>query len=179
MNEDNLMSAKLLIDNFVRVKRHTIFDFYIELESELRSRDFEILQKPDEDEISNHVGDRPIKRKVDLVFIIRKENIPVWIEADFDDWLCWGVCNGKDEEIKVSKEVSSKINSFVSKNSEFIQEDIWLCWKYLGENDEERIYFPNFSGEGTFRLISPQYRKSMIQRLVNEIEEFIDEVLKY
>lgn len=179
MNEDNLMSAKLLIDNFVRVKRHTIFDFYIELESELRRRDFEILQKPDEDEISNHVGDRPIKRKVDLVFIIRKENIPVWIEADFDDWLCWGVCNGKDEEIKVSKEVSYKINSFVSKNSEFIQEDIWLCWKYLGENDEERIYFPNFSGEGTFRLISPQYRKSMIQRLVNEIEEFIDEVLKY
>lgn len=179
MNEDNLMSAKLLIDNFVRVKRHTIFDFYIELESELRRRDFEILQKPDEDEISNHVGDRPIKRKVDLVFIIRKENIPVWIEADFDDWLCWGVCNGKDEEIKVPKEVSYKINSFVSKNSEFIQEDIWLCWKYLGENDEERIYFPNFSGEGTFRLISPQYRKSMIQRLVNEIEEFIDEVLKY
>ena len=116
---------------------------------------------------------------MDLVFIIRKENIPVWIEADFDDWLCWGVCNGKDEEIKVSKEVSYKINSFVSKNSEFIQEDIWLCWKYLGENDEERIYFPNFSGEGTFRLISPQYRKSMIQRLVNEIEEFIDEVLKY
>ena len=28
-------------------------------------------------------------------------------------------------------------------------------------------------------LISPQYRKMMIQRLVNEIEAFINEVLKY
>lgn len=90
-----------------------------------------------------------------------------------------GVCNGKDEEIKVSKEISQKIKSFVSENNDFTQEDIWLCWKFFGESDEERIYFPDFSEEGTFRLISHQYRKMMIQRLVNEIEAFINEVLKY
>lgn len=179
MNEDNIMSAKLLIDNFDHVKKHTIFNFCIELGSELRSRDFEILKEPKEDEISNLSSNRPIKRKVDLVFTVRKENIPVWIRAEFTDWLFWGVCNDKEEKIKVSKEISSKIKSFVTDNSEFTQEDIWLCWKYFNDNDEERIYFPDFKEEGTFRLISPQYRKTMIQRLVNEIETFINEVLKY
>lgn len=179
MNEDNLMSAKLLIDNFNHVKWHTTYDFCNELESELRNRGFEILHKPVEDDITNLVHGGPIKRKVDLVFTVRKGEIPVWIRADFTDWLYWGVCNDKEEEIKVSKEISSKIKSFVSDNKEFTQEDIWLCWKYFGDSDEERIYFPDFTEEGTFRLISPQYRKGMILRLVNEIEVFINEVLKY
>lgn len=179
MNEDNLMSVKLLIDNFVHVKWYTIYDFCIELETELLNRGFEILHKPIEDDITNLVHGGPIKRKVDLVLTVRKENIPVLIRADFNDWLYWGVCNDKEEKIKVSKEISSKIKSFLTDNSEFIQEDIWLCWKYLGENDEERIYFPDFSEEGTFKLISPQYRKTMILRLINEIETFINKVLKY
>jgi len=179
MNEDNLMSAKLLIDNFDHVKWHTTYDFYIELESELRNRGFEILHKPVEDEITNLVHGGPIKRKVDLVFTVRKGEIPVWIRADFTDWLYWGVCNDKEDTVKVSKEISSKIKYFVSDNNDFTQEDIWLCWKYFGESDNEKIYFPDFSEEGTFRLISPQYRKMMIQRLVNEIEAFINEVLKY
>ena len=178
MNEDNLLSAKLLIDNFIHVEWHTIYDFCNELESELCSRGFEILHKPAEDDITNLVHGGLIKRKVDLVFTIRKENIPVWIRADFSDWLYWGVCNDKEEKFKVSRDISSKIKSFVADKREFMQEDIWLCWKYLGENDEERIYFPDFSEEGTFRLISPQYRKTMIQRLIGEIEEFVSKILE-
>ena len=179
MSEDNLMSAKLLIDNFDHVKWHTTYDFCIELESELRNRGFEILHKPVKDEITNLVHGGPIKRKVDLVFTVRKEEIPVWIRADFADWLYCGVCNDKEETAKVSEEISSKIKSFVSDNNDFTQDDIWLCWKYFGESDNEKIYFPDFSEEGTFRLISPQYRNMMIKRLVNEIEAFINEVLKY
>ena len=179
MSEDNLMSAKLLIDNFNHVKWHTTYDFCIELESELRNRGFEILHKPVKDEITNLVHGGPIKRKVDLVFTVRKEEIPVWIRADFADWLYCGVCNDKEETAKVSEEISSKIKSFVSDNNDFTQDDIWLCWKYFGESDNEKIYFPDFSEEGTFRLISPQYRNMMIKRLVNEIEAFINEVLKY
>lgn len=179
MNEDNLMSAKLLIDNFNHVKWHTIYDFYIELESEIQYRGFEILHKPEEEDITNLVHGGPIKRKVDLVLTVRKENVPVWIRADFTDWLYWGVCRDKEEKIKVSKEISSKIKSFMTDNRVFSQEDIWLCWKFFGDSDKERIYFPDFSEEGTFRLISPQYRKVTIQRLINEIEAFINEVLKY
>lgn len=175
MNEDNLMSAKLLIDNFNHVKWHTIYDFYIELETELQYRGFEILHKPEEKDITNLVHGGPKKRKVDLELTARKKNVPVWISAEFTDWLFWGVCNDKI----LSKEISSKIKSFMAENKVFTQEDIWLCWKYFGDSDEERIYFPDFTEEGTFRLISPQYRKGMILRLVNEIEVFINEVLKY
>ena len=179
MNEDNLMSAKLLIDNFVHVRKQTILDFCIELENELHRRDFEIIDKPEEDEISNLASNRPIKRKVDLVFTIRKGEIPVWIRADFDEWIYWGICNDKEEEIKVPKALLPHIKQFVSENSDFEKEEIWICWKYLGDNENDRICLSDFSCNGTFRLISPQYRKEMIQRLVNEIEAFINEVLKY
>lgn len=179
MNEDNLMSAKLLIDNFDHVKWHTIYEFCSELESELRNRGFEILNKPVEDEITNLVHGGPIKRKVDLIFTVRKGDIPVWIRADFDDWIYWGVCNDKEEDIKVPKALLPKIKQYTSDDSDFENEDVWICWKFLGDNDNERICLSNFSYNGTFRLISPQYRKMMIMRLVNEIEVFIDEVLKY
>ena len=179
MNEDNLMSAKLLIDNFVHVRKQTILDFCIELEYELHRRDFEIIDKPEEDEISNLASNRPIKRKVDLVFTIRKGEIPVCIRADFDEWIYWGICNDKEEEIKVPKALLPHIKQFVSENSDFEKEEIWICWKFLGDNENDRICLSDFSFNGTFRLISPQYRKMMIQRLVNEIEAFINEVLKY
>lgn len=179
MNEDNLMSAKLLIDNFIHIKWHTIYDFYIELETELQYRGFEILHRPEEKDITNLVYGGPIKRKVDLELTVKKGNVPVWISAEFTDWLYWGVCNDKEGEIKVSKEISSKIRSFIADNKAFTQENIWLCWKNFGDNDEERICLSDFSEEGTFRLISPQYRKMVIQRLVNEVEAFINEVLKY
>lgn len=113
---------------------------------------------------------------MDLELTVRKGNVPVWISAEFTDWLFWGVYN--DKKI-VSKEISSKIKSFIAENKVFTQEGIWLCWKYFGDSDEERICFPDFTEEGTFRLISPQYRKVMIQRLVNEMEAFINGVLKY
>lgn len=179
MNEDNLMSAKLLIDNFIHIKWHTIYDFYIELETDLQYRGFEILHRPEEKDITNLVYGGPIKRKVDLELTVKKGNVPVWISAEFTDWLYWGVCNDKEGEIKVSKEISSKIRSFIADNKAFTQENIWLCWKNFGDNDEERICLSDFSEEGTFRLISPQYRKMVIQRLVNEVEAFINEVLKY
>lgn len=179
MNEDNLMSTKLLIDNFNHVKWHTIYDFCNELESGLRNRGFEILHKPVEDDITNLVHGGPIKRKVDLIFTIRKEKIPVWIRADFDEWIYWGIFNYKEEEIKVPKGILPKIKQFASDNSDFEKEDIWICWKYFGNNENDKILLSDFSCNGTFRLISPQYRKAMIQRLVNEIEVFINEVLKY
>lgn len=179
MNEDNLLSAKLLIDNFDHVKWHTTYDFCIELESELRNRGFEILHKPVEDEITNLVHGGPIKRKVDMAYVIKKENFPIWINADFDEWIYWGVCNDKDEEIKVPKVLLPKIKQFSLENSDFEKEEVWICWKYFGDNENDRICLSDFSCEGTFRLISPQYRKMMIQRLVNKIEVFVNEVMKY
>ena len=77
------------------------------------------------------------------------------------------------------KGILPKIKQFASDNSDFEKEEIWICWKYLGDNENDRICLSDFSCNGTFRLISPQYRKMMIQCLVNEIEVFINEVLKY
>ena len=114
-----------------------------------------------------------------MVFIISKENLPVWIRADFDEWLYWGVCDDKDEEVKVSKDILSKINRFLSDNNDFEKEENWSCWKFFGSNDDERICFSDFTCDGTFKLISPQYRKEAIKRLVKDIKDFIGKVMKY
>ena len=78
----------------------------------------------------------------------------------------------------MSKEISSKIKSFMTDNRVFSARRYLAVLEIFGDSDKERIYFPDFSEEGTFRLISPQYRKVTIQRLINEIEAFINEVLE-
>lgn len=72
-----------------------------------------------------------------------------------------------------------KIKKFTDDNSEFENDEGWPSWKFLGDNDNEKIYLSDFSSEGTFKLISPEYRQTMIKRLVKEIECFIKKVQKY
>lgn len=177
-NEDNLLSAKLLIDNFDHVKWHTVYDFYSELVCELESKGFEVVSLFEDNDITNLIHGGPIKRKVDLVYVVKKDNFPVWIRADYDEWLYFGICTN-DEKFKVPKELMPKIKKFTDDNSEFENDEGWPSWKFLGDNDNEKIYLSDFSSEGTFKLISPEYRQTMIKRLVKEIECFIKKVQKY
>lgn len=76
---------------------------------------------------------------------------------------------------EVPKALLSKIKQFASENSDFEKEEVYIYWKYLDDNENNRICLSHFS----CNLISPQYRKMIIQRLIDEIEAFINEVLKY
>lgn len=179
MNEDNFLSTKFIIDNIDNVKCHIVIEFCKELEHELLEKGFKIVIRPKEDDLKNLIKGNQRTRRVKTKFIIEKEKYPIWINAGYDEWVHIGVFNDEDEKIKVSRSYQQKLKHYLSENDDYVKEGSWECWKVFCEDDNERICLSDFKYEGTFRLISPQYRKMMIQRLVNEVEKFINEVLKY
>lgn len=175
-SEDNLMSAKLLIDNRKHIQWNTVSDFWSELTEQFVANGFKIQTSIQNEDIDLLIHGGPRQKKVDMVLIVIKGNFPVWIEADYDDWLYWGLYHDKNEEVKIPRNIISKIQTLKLEGFEYEKE--WLCWKYFGINDSERICLSDFDQEGTFRLISPQYRKEVIKRIVIEIEDFMDKMMK-
>lgn len=116
-------------------------------------------------------------RKVDLEIKIKDKNIPIWIKNEYDEWLFWGIY--MDEENKIPKSLISKINKLTSVHSGFESDEYWLCYKYFGDVEQEKICFSDFSCEGTFKLISMKYRKEIIIKLVNRVEDFINKLQSY
>lgn len=175
-SEDNLMSAKLLIDNRKHIQWDTVSDFWSELTEQFVANGFKIQTSIQNEDIDLLIHGGPRQKKVDMVLIVIKGKFPVWIEADYDDWLYWGLYHDKNEEVKIPRNIISKIQTLKLEGFEYEKE--WLCWKYFGINDSERICLSDFDQEGTFRLISPQYRKEVIKRIVIEIEDFMDKMMK-
>lgn len=176
-NEDNLQSTRVLLDNFIHIKWHTIHDFWEELTEELTDRGFKVQYQVENEDIDYLVHGNQKTRKVDLEIEIKNKNVPIWIKDEYDEWLFWGVYN--DEENTIPKILISKINKLVSEYREFESDEYWLCYKFFGDIEQEKICFSNFSHEGTFKLISANYRKEIIVKLVNQVEEFINKLQKY
>lgn len=176
-NEENLQSTKVLLDNFSHIKWYTIHDFWEELSAEFVNRGFEIQYKVKNEDIDNLVHGSQKTRKVDLEIKIKDKNIPIWIKNEYDEWLFWGIY--MDEENKIPKSLISKINKLTSVHSGFESDEYWLCYKYFGDVEQEKICFSDFSCEGTFKLISMKYRKEIIIKLVNRVEDFINKLQSY
>lgn len=176
-NEENLQSTKVLLDNFSHIKWYTIHDFWEELTAEFVNRGFEIQYKVKNEDIDNLVHGSQKTRKVDLEIKIKDKNIPIWIKNEYDEWLFWGIY--MDEENKIPKSLISKINKLTSVHSGFESDEYWLCYKYFGDVEQEKICFSDFSCEGTFKLISMKYRKEIIIKLVNRVEDFINKLQSY
>lgn len=176
-NEDNLQSTRVLLDNFIHIKWHTIHDFWEELVAEFINKGFKIQYQVENEDIDNLVHGNQRQRKVDLEINIKSQNIPIWIKNEYGDFLFWGVY--MDEENRIPKSLISKINKLTSGHSEFDSDEYWLCYKYFGDVEQEKICLSDFSCEGTFKLISVKYRKTIIIKLVNMIEDFINKLQSY
>lgn len=176
-NEDNLQSTRVLLDNFIHIKWHTIHDFWKELVAEFINRGFNIQYQVENESIDNLVHGSQKTRKVDLEIKIKYKDIPIWIKDEYDGWLFWGVYN--DENNRIPNSLISKINKFTSEHSKYDSNSHWLCYKFLGDVEQEKICFSNFSCEGTFKLISAKYRKDIIIKLVNQVEDFINKLQNY
>ena len=141
---------------------------------ELINRDFKIQYQVENEEIDNLVHGNQKTRRIDLEVQIKFKNVPVWIRNEYDEWLFWGVYT--DEENKLSKSLISKLNKLKSGYSVYESDENWLCYKFFGDCEQEKICFSDFSCEGTFNLISGKYRKEIIIKLSNQIEEFINKL---
>lgn len=173
-NEDNFYAAKQLLDNFNHIKWHTVYDFWNEIEAELKDRQYKIIERPSEQNITDlthyevyRTGQRN-KQICGIVFQVR-EGLNMRIEYNPDYWLYFG---SQLSEIR-SEAIKAKIELIASETSSNNTGNSWSFWKHFFEKEEDQIYLSSFSHKGTFDLIKADFRQSKIKQMMEELDGFI------
>ena len=175
-NDNNLQSAKMLIDNFRHIQWHTLYDFWKELGEALQKQGYKIFQSVQNEKIDLLVHGGPKQRKIDLdMIIITNRELPIHINAEYEDWLFWGIYEDKDKA-KIPEIYKEAIKELTDRNDKYQKEGNWICWKYLSCNEDENIVCSDFSEEGTFKLISPKHRSKIVENIISEINQFVMEL---
>lgn len=174
---DNMKSAKLLVENFKHIKWHTVWDFWNELVAGLRKEDFEINQQPTGDNVTNTTHYETYKKSYSTsndygVYFTTPKGLKLYIwNGTDDDWLFWGI-----NKVDILDNFIPSFDNFIRNNPNYLKSSETSYWKYFNLKDEENIFFPDFSYEGTFSLIDKKYRTRMIlEKLIPEIKNFLEQ----
>jgi hypothetical protein len=177
-SENNMESAKLLVENFKHVKWHTVDDFWKEMCQELIRLELEIVEQPTSVNITNTTHFESYKKSfIDNndygIKVKTKGGLVIFIwNGTGDDWIYWGI-----KKNDFTTNWKKKTEKYLETNSGFFEEDINMLWRYFELEYDENIQLIDFSYKGTFDLINSNYRKSIIQnKLIPEIKNFIDNV---
>lgn len=175
-SSENMLSAKLLIDNFKHIKWHTVFEFWNELVSELELHGALITVKPTPDDITNTTHYEVYKKSYESLndygirFTINDINLFVFNLSE--DCIYWGM----EKKLLTPKQIE-QINQFVAIDKTFFRDNGSHFWRYFGFSSDEEIIFSDFSHNGTYSLINETYRLNLIQKiLVSEILTFLKNI---
>ena len=178
-NADNLESAIFLLKNFKHIQWHTISNFWKELSEALVSAGYTLTETIDNELVDNAVHGGLRKRKVDFnLRFTSSSSIPITINCDFNDWICYGISN---PEGKFSKELKDKVKALEAiEESDGNANKEWLYWKYFEPKSggDLEFCFSDFENTPTYKLISPQKRKEYIEHMVSIINDFVDKLEK-
>lgn len=172
-NEDNLASARLLLDNFKHVCWHTIADFFNEFVDALEQCGLNVISQPSIDEINNIVHGGLRNKKVYPTIIIQHKSGIRWaIQAEYDDQtgLYYGI--QKNDNRALDKNIKATISQY-SNTNQLDKNEFWFYWKYFADS-EDQIYLWDFlSYPNTFNLISNEKRKTIIAEYITKIQDEI------
>ena len=150
-SEENMRNTKLLIDNFKHIKWHTISDFWQELSTALS----DVKDKNDNKIFSNVKN--PLKANDNDAYI--RNNI-AFLDITFNyNGNAFYVINDKNNILSYGINKENKAEG---------------DWKNLDFNEDEKIILSDFSNDGTFNLINPQYREKIINKMINQIVDFVE-----
>ena len=161
-SEANMKAAKLLTDNFKHVKWHTVEAFWNELSARLEEEGIKTDSGITADTITaltHH--DKYRNRKENNRIVYRcPSGLMFYLSYNSDTLLFYGA-----EDIPENdkfKEKLSVMGCFITGRNDIFNKEFNLPY-------EEKIYFSDFSSDGTFNLINPSYRKKIIYKIVCEI----------
>jgi len=176
-SSESVKSAKMLVDNFVHVKWHTIDDFWNELQKAILNRGYKLLK--DNDDYTDYVKAENITKisqckntDCGVYFSVGKIVFSIFNSGCFD--LYWEIEN----EDSLSEKLVAKINN-VKENGENrykSDSDGELMSVYFFDDFEQRIQLNDFTRESTFRLIESKFRGEMVTRMLDEIDEFLESI---
>lgn len=180
--EDNLMSAKLLIDNFRHVKWHTVRDFWNELSQELGNSGYKVFETPSNEDITyithNDCYKKGYKNRYRNLYLSFEplKGLTLHIGSEYSRKLFFG-CVKKNR--KTSVDYQNKIVKLCAEKNDYYENDLdFLFTKDFDFPNGKEVLFYDFSREGTFRLIDKKHRKNIIGEIVSQIKNFVDEINK-
>lgn len=167
-NDDNMQSAKLLMDNLKHFHWHSIYEFWKLLSEELCKKGYDIFQRIENEEIDNLVHGNQKTRKVYFnLGVVSPKGTKLFINADYNDDICVGVST----DILPSNR-KSKAKSFFKENKDSLNlenNDNWPFFQYFTFSDGKRLCISDFNDDTTFSLISSQHRQEIVKTMLKQI----------
>lgn len=172
-NNDNLMSAKRLIDNSKHMHWWAIFEFWKLLSEKLIDMGFSIRQRIENYVIDDLVHGSAAKRnKADFnLKLTTSDGVNFTINADHDNYLCIGVI---DDDLKSG--MKNKVKTFFHTYQESLSLESygnWPFYKFFDFENSEGLYFGDFSDDLMFSLISESNREKVVNVVINQTKELL------
>ncbi|MBC5772793.1 PD-(D/E)XK nuclease family protein [Pontibacter sp. KCTC 32443] len=172
---DNVLHAKKIVDNWIHVRWYTEWDFWNELEKKVEG-EYTVLPNHkfsgDSLDVAIH---RSRKRNLQygLMFSVKKigtHDICLYIERG-DDNMYYGITildennNRAVSDLPIYNDLASKLKEL----SDWDREANWIAGNWFSEH----INLEYFGEENTIKLVNPEYRRDYINKLWNEIKDYI------
>ena len=162
-NNDNLVSAKLLLDNVKHMHWWAIFEFWKSLSEKFVDAGYSIRQRIENEMIDDLVhGSAKRKNKADFHLKLTDPNgVNFTINADHDNSLCVGVMR---DDLKATQ--LSKAKDFYKKHKDRYMLNVcdnWPFYKFFEFEDSDGLFLGDISDEFTFSLISETKRKEIVE----------------
>lgn len=176
-SSENMAAAKLLVENFVHVKWHTVVDFWDELTRKLQSIGYDVSQLVNLSAITFITHNEEYKqgyRGVEFgICFVPVEGLHMYVWYAYGKSLYYGIC----DDAKLSVEYKDKIKRLFCLGGYLAPKDDknWV-YKYFDLPEEEKIYFNDFAYTGTFKLINDEYRHNIIEKMATEIQGFVEQL---
>lgn len=172
-NQDTMNATKMLIDNFKHVKWHTIFDFWENLATELQNKGYNVISKPDKQNIidlthfESYRKGQTNKQNFGICFNISEdEKYEIWNETD--EYLYFGL---KKDEI-ITNIVTDKINYLIETTQYYTKNEHFYFYNEFFDNDSDKLVLSDFSSQATFNLIQKDNQDIVIKKIIETIEEY-------
>lgn len=172
-NNDNLMSAKLLIDNSIRMHKLAITEFWELLTDKFVDFGFTIRQQIETELIDDLIQGSPVKsnRANFNLMLSTSDGVNFTINADHDDDICIGV---SDED--VAQRVKSKAKAFYKANKDTLdlgKSENWPFYKYFDFANSRRLCLATFNDELTFSLVSEKCRNEIVDTIIKQTQSLL------
>lgn len=178
-NDDNIMSAKLLIDNSKHLHWWAIFEFWKLLFEKFVDLGFIIRRRIENEVIDDLVhGSAAKKNKTDFnLKLTTPDGLNFTINADHDNYICVGVMS---DDIAYGLKSKAKAFYKTMQRSLALEDcDNWQFYKFIDFQNSEGLYLGDFSDELTFNLISESCRNEIVSCIITQSKNLLKCYKKY
>lgn len=172
-SNDNITSAKMLIDNEAKIHKQVIAYFWNDLVDELKHK-YEVVSNPKNEDFNNIAfGSSVKKNKTGLSIEIKVGDSFIIVIDEFSN-VCFNFGVAKNK--KISKEYVQAFEKLCNDDKSSFQCDSdYYIWKYVFQESEAFNSY-ELKDDVTFKFINSSFRKEVVNKIVSEIDKFVKDV---